>query len=273
MLQVSALYVYPIKSLGGIPVNEALLTERGLQYDRRWMLVDSDNRFLSQREIAQMALFKITITSSGLTVTYSPTNSSLQISFQPLNTQLFEVTVWDDTCLAQQVSDEADNWFSNILGIPCKLVYMPDDTLRQVDPKYADDGMITSFADAFPLMMISQASLDDLSAKVGAPIPMNRFRPNLVYTGGRPYSEDELASFSINGINFYGVKLCARCPIPGIDQDTAISGKEPIKTLASYRRRQNKIYFGQNLIHEGTGVLRVGDTLKVLYIKDAVVFD
>ena len=273
MLQVSALYVYPIKSLGGIAVKEALLTERGLQYDRRWMLIDSDNRFLSQREIARMALFKVAITGNGLSVTYSPTNSSLQIPFQPLHTQLFEVTVWEDTCLAQRVSAEADTWFSNILGMPCKLVYMPDDTLRQVDPNYAGEGMVTSFADAFPLMMISQASLDDLSAKVGAPIPMNRFRPNLVYTGGQPYSEDELASFSINNINFYGVKLCARCPIPGIDQDTAVGGKEPIKTLSSYRRRQNKIYFGQNLIHEGTGILRVGDALEILEVKDAVAFD
>lgn len=273
MLHVSALYIYPIKSLSGLAVNQALVTERGLQHDRRWMLVDSDNRFLSQREIAQLALFKVTIIHNGLAVTYSPTNSSLQIPFQPLNTQLFEVTVWDDTCLAQRVSDEADTWFSHILGIPCKLVYMPDDTLRQVDLKYADDGMITSFADAFPLMMISQASLDDLSAKVGFPIPMNRFRPNLVYTGGKPYSEDELASFSINHIKFYGVKLCARCPIPGIDQDTAISGKEPIKTLAFYRRRQNKIYLGQNLIHEGTGILRVGDMLEILEVKDAAIFD
>jgi len=273
MLQVSALYIYPIKSLGGIAVDEALVTERGLQHDRRWMLVDNNNRFLSQREIAQMALFKVAVTRGGLSVTYTPANSSLKIPFQPLHPQLFEVTVWDDICLVQRVSEEADTWFSNMLGIPCRLVYMPGDTRRQVDPNYASYGMITSFADAFPLMMISQASLDDLSARVGSPIPMNRFRPNMVYTGGKPYSEDELASFSINNINFHGVKLCARCPIPGIDQDTAISGKEPIKTLASYRRRQNKIYFGQNLVHEGTGILRVGDALKILEVKNAVMFD
>lgn len=273
MLQVSALYIYPIKSLGGMAVNEALLTERGLQHDRRWMLIDSDNRFLSQREIAQMALFKVAITGNGLSVTYAPTNSSLQIPFQPLHDQPFEVTVWDDTCLAQRVSDEADSWFSRILGIPCRLVYMPDDTLRQVDLNYANEGMVTSFADAFPLMMISQASLDDLSSRIGSAIPMNRFRPNLVYTGGEPYSEDELASFNINGICFYGVKLCARCPIPGIDQDTAVSGKEPIKTLASYRRRQNKIYFGQNLVYEGTGILRIRDVMEVLSVKEAVGFD
>lgn len=273
MLHLSALYIYPIKSLGGIAVSEALVTRRGLQHDRRWMLIDQNNRFLSQREIAQMALFKAAVTSSGLAVTYTPTNSSLQIPFQPLHAQLFEVTVWDDTCLAQRVSDEADNWFSQLLRIPCRLVYMPDDTRRQVDLKYAQQGIITSFADAFPMLMISQASLDDLSSRVGSNIPMNRFRPNLVYTGGKPYSEDELASFRINSINFYGVKLCARCPVPGIDQETAISGKEPIKTLASYRRKQNKIYFGQNLIHEGTGILRIGDKLEVLSVKNVVAFD
>lgn len=273
MLQVSALYIYPIKSLGGIAVDKAVITERGLQYDRRWMLVDDNNRFLSQREIARMALFKVAVTPTGLSVNYSPTNARLQVPFKPLYNQLVEVSVWDDTCQGQFVSDEANQWFSNILGIPCSLVYMPDDTLRQVDPDYAGPGTITSFSDAFPLLLISQASLDDLSAKIGSPIPMNRFRPNIVYSGGTPYSEDQLASFRINNINFYGVKLCARCPIPGIDQDTAISGKEPIKTLASYRRRQNKIYFGQNLLHQGSGTLKIGDTLEVLSVKDAVVFD
>lgn len=273
MFQVSGLYIYPIKSLGGIAVSEAMVTERGLHYDRRWMLVDNNNRFLSQREIARMALFKVNITSSGLNVTYTPTKANLQIPFKPTYKQLIEVVVWDDTCLGQYVSDEANNWFTNILGISCSLVYMPDATLRQVDPKYASNGTITSFADAFPLMMIGQASLDDLAHKVGQPIPMNRFRPNIVYTGGKPYFEDELVSFRINNINFEGVKLCARCPIPGIDQDTAISGKEPIKTLASYRRRQNKIYFGQNLVHQGAGILKLGDAIEVLSMKAAVLFD
>jgi uncharacterized protein YcbX len=273
MLQISDLFIYPIKSLGGIAVNEAVVTDRGFAYDRRWMLIDSHNRFLSQRQIPKMALLKVAFTATGLSITYAPVNTNIEIPFESQTSQFAEVSVWDDVCTGQYVSQEADEWFSNILNIPCRLVFMPDETLRQVDRKYAAEGMITSFADAFPMLLISQASLDDLSRRVGWPVSMNRFRPNIVYTGGNPYAEDELAHFTIGNIDFYGVKLCARCPIPGIDQDTAISGKEPIKTLSAYRRRQNKIYFGQNLIHSGTGVLKLGDTLQVLEVKDAGEFD
>lgn len=273
MLKISGLFIYPVKSLGGIAVSEAVITARGLEYDRRWMLIDSNNRFLSQREFPKMALLKVALTDSGLRVTYSPANTHIDIPFEPQTNELTEVSVWDDVCAGQYVSKEADKWFSNILGIPCSLVYMPDETLRQVDPRYATEGMITSFADAFPMLLIGQASLDDLSSRVGWNVPMNRFRPNMVYTGGNPYTEDELAHFAIGDIHFYGIKLCARCPIPGIDQDTAISGKEPIRTLASYRRRQNKIYFGQNLIHKGNGIIKLGDELEVLEIKDAALFD
>lgn len=273
MLQLSGLFIYPVKSLGGIAVNEAVVTQRGLEHDRRWMLIDAGKRFLSQRELPQMALFKVAIGQTGLNVTYTPTKAGLHVPFQPLTNRFTEVSVWDDVCTGQYVSPEADHWFSNLLGIPCSLVYMPDDTHRAVDLKYAPEGHITSFADAYPFLMISQASLDDLSGRIGCAVPINRFRPNIVYTGGQPYFEDKLARFTINSIDFYGVKLCARCPVPGIDQDTAIRGKEPIKTLASYRRRQNKIYFGQNLIHRGTGILRVGDNIARVQTKEAAIFD
>lgn len=273
MLKISDLIIYPVKSLGGISLNTATVTDRGLEHDRRWMLINTQNRFLSQRELPQMALLKTSITADGISVIYAKNNHSYLIPFQPLTNNYIAVTIWDDTCTAQLVSPEADVWFSNILGIDCRLVYMPDDTHRPVDPKYAPEDKVTSFSDAYPFLLIGEASLNDLSQRAGEPIPMDRFRPNLVFTGGEAYAEDTLAHFTINSIHFYGVKLCARCPVPGIDQATAISGKQPLKTMAGYRRRNKNVWFGQNLIHTGDGVLKVGDNIEVISVKDAAVFD
>jgi len=141
---------------------------------------------------------------------------------------------------------------------------MPDDAERVVDQRYSPPGSITSFADAYPFLMIGQASLEDLNSHMDAPLPMNRFRPNMVFTGGGPFEEDNMEHFTIAGIDFFGVKLCARCPIPTIDQETAKKGKEPLKTLSKYRQKNNKVYFGQNLVQKGDGIITVGDTIRVL---------
>jgi len=273
MLQISALYIYPIKSLGGIAVSSAQITDRGLQHDRRWMLIDSSNRFISQREHPEMALLRPAITAEGLVVTNLIDHSTLIIPYQPLTDEFTEVTVWDDTTSGQLVSDVADEWFSRVLGEPCRLVYMPDHIHRGVDTNYAPEGKITSFSDAYPFLVISQASIDDLSERTGQPIPMDRFRPNIVFTGGTAYMEDEMAHFTVGDIHFYGVKICARCPIPGIDQNTAQRGKEPLRTMAGYRRKNNKVYLGQNLIHSGDGSLQVGDEITVLEMKPVAVFE
>ncbi|MGN6639811.1 MAG: MOSC domain-containing protein [Mucilaginibacter sp.] len=268
MLQISQLFVYPIKSMGGIPVNKVRVTDRGFEHDRRWMLVDENNLFISQREIAEMALIRPEITDAGLKVTYLRNNSSIIIPFQPQTNEFAEMQIWDDTCTGQFVSANADRWFSDVLGFSCRLAYMPEDTHRITDQRYTPENSITSFADAYPFLLISQASLDDLNKKLPEPISMNRFRPNIVFTGGEPYSEDLMHSITINNIIFHGVKLCARCNIPTIDQDTGIQGKEPTKTLARYRFKNNKIMFGQNLIHEGIGQIAIGNTLEVLQLHD-----
>ncbi|MEO7212432.1 MOSC N-terminal beta barrel domain-containing protein [Mucilaginibacter sp.] len=266
MLQVSALYIYPIKSLGGIALDTAVLTDRGLQHDRRWMLIDANNRFLSQRENAQMALLKTTLSTDGLLVTYVPDNTSITIPFLPQSEEKLEVTIWDDNCRAQLVSSRIDEWFSDKLNLPARLVYMPDNSHRPTDPRYTNEGAITSFSDAYPMLIIGQASLDDLNARLPDALPMNRFRPNIVFTGGEAYSEDTMKHININGIDMYGVKLCARCVMTTIDQQNAKKGKEPLKTLAKYRLKNNKIYFGQNLVHTGEGVLNVGDEIRVLEV-------
>ena len=262
MLTVSELYIYPVKSLGGIALPAASLTDRGFEYDRRWMLVDDDNRFLSQRETAAMALLKVSLYEGGLLVkNTSKTDCSYQIPFLPLTTETTMVTIWNDNCRAQYVSAEADAWFSEQLNVPCRLVYMPDSTLRQVDGFYAQNKEIASFADAFPLLIIGQASLDDLNSRLASPLPMDRFRPNIVFTGGLPFQEDDMKQFSIGNVQLFGVKPCARCTITTIDQQSGVKLKEPLKTLSTYRARNNNIYFGQNLLYQGNGTIRVGDAI------------
>jgi len=264
MLQVSQLFIYPIKSLAGIELTEARLTDRGFEHDRRWMLVDTDNRFFTQREFGQMALLQPSIGKNGMLITHKKTGDNILIPFEPETGETFSAVVWDDTCNVIRVSDAADAWFSRQLGISCKLVYMPDDSIREVDHNYATDGEITNLGDGYPLLIIGQASLDDLNGRMDEAIPMMRFRPNIVFTGGEPYQEDDMTHFSINQIDFYGVKPCARCPIPTIDLETGERSKEPLRTLANYRRREHKVFFGQNLLYHGLGKIAVGDELQVL---------
>ncbi|HEY8927910.1 MAG TPA: MOSC N-terminal beta barrel domain-containing protein [Mucilaginibacter sp.] len=266
MLQVSELFIYPIKSLSGISLTRAKITATGFEYDRRWLLVDEHNNFITQREYHQMALLAVSIEDSGLRVTHKFNKASVFVPFNDASKEYEKVVVriWDDICEAEFVSIEADEWFSKMLGLKCRLVYMPDSTRRIVDQRYAPDDSITSFADAFPFMMIGQASLDELNSRMSAPLPMDRFRPNIVFTGDEPFAEDMYGHFKIAGIDFYGVKLCARCVMTTVDQETAIKGKEPLKTLARYRFKNNKILFGQNLVHNGIGEIAVGDELTVL---------
>jgi len=267
MLTVSELFIYPIKSLGSIAVSNALVTDRGLQYDRRWMLVDNNNIFLTQREWPAMALFDVAIQAEGLLVTYKPDGAALLIPFEPQTSEVITVEVWSDYCKAVIVSHEANQWFSKLLNINCRLVYMPDAVKRSVDVRYAMDKEIVSFADGYPMLLIGQASLDNLNSRLQEKLTMRRFRPSIVFTGGEPFEEDELEAFTINNIHFFGVKLCARCVITTINPDTAVKGKEPLRTLATYRMKNNKIYFGQNLLHKGNGMIQVGDAMEVVKRK------
>ncbi|MEX8547219.1 MAG: MOSC domain-containing protein [Mucilaginibacter sp.] len=268
MLKISGLFVYPIKSLGGIAVSSAQVTSRGLKHDRRWMLVDEHNRFLSQREVPQMALLYVEITNNGLLVMHRQQPEefiNIPFLFEANETAL--CTIWDDTCLAEFVDTEIDQWFTEILQVKCRLVYMPEAARRQVDQRYARADHITSFADAFPVLIVGQASLDELNGRLKEAVPMDRFRPNIVFTGGEAFLEDQMQHFSIKNINFFGVKPCARCPVITIDQEHATTGKEPLKTLSGYRKKNNKVYFGQNLIYEGQGIISVDDEIRIKELR------
>ena len=266
MFRISQLFIYPIKSLGGISVETTLVTDRGFRYDRRYMLVDEHNRFLTQREHPVMALLQTMIDGSDLLVNHKKSvDMKLRLALIPVNEgDITRVQVWEDICEAIYINPSADEWFSERIGLSCRLVYMPETSRRQVDKSYALKDDITSFADGYPILMIGQSSLDDLNSRMQEALPINRFRPNIVFTGGRPFEEDSMEHFIVHGIHCYSIKPCARCVITTTDQETGITGKEPLKTLASYRRIKNEVYFGQNVLTEGNGFISIGDSIEVI---------
>lgn len=248
--------------MGGIALTEAIAETRGLRYDRRWMLTDSSGRFMSQREIPEMALLGTAIDDRHLHV-FLKTNPAkrllIPLHFESGVLQPTNVVIWDDNCPAQIMPQAINQWFSQQFNREVQLVFMPDTTHRDTDPTYAPEGQYVSFADAFPYLLIGQASLDELNRRLADVLPMNRFRPNFVFTGGEPHEEDEWSDFRIGEVAFRGVKPCARCIIPTTDQDTAERAAEPLKTLATYRNFNNKILFGQNVICIGPSkIVRVG---------------
>jgi uncharacterized protein YcbX len=263
-MYLSEIWIYPVKSLGGIRLTEAFAEEKGLQHDRRWMIVDADNKFLTQRAFPKMALIHVGISLKGLVLgnANDPLNE-LTIPFEPVTAKPVSVTVWDDTVQAVTVSDEADAWLTEQLGQNVTLVMMPESTRRPADPRYAIHGEAVSFADGFPFLLISQSSLDDLNSRLSEPITMKRFRPNFVVSGTDPFSEDSWKSIAIGNLSFDIVKPCARCVLTTINPDTGEKGAEPLKTLATFRRVNNKILFGQNVVARDFGTVKEGDPIVV----------
>lgn len=261
---IQDIFIYPIKSLGGIRLTEAKVEERGFQFDRRWMLVDQKGVFLTQRTHTQMALLQVELGESGLIV-FDKRNpeDTLQIPYNQISDQEIEVEIWDDRVLATIVDPVLDTWFSDKLGMPCHLVIMPESTQRKVSPKYAVNDESVSFADGMPYLILGQESLNDLNSRLEKPVTMDRFRPNIVFSGGQSYVEDSWKKIRIGAVEFQVVKPCARCVLTTIDQETGLQGKEPLKTLAGYRTIGNKVYFAQNMVAMETGTIRIGDQILV----------
>jgi len=255
---VSAIWIYPVKSLGGIRLLSAKLLPKGLEHDRRWMLIDRENKFMTQRVYPGMALFKLSFDSINFTIRYS--GEMIDLPFQ-CGTEIIPAQVWDDTVEVCEVSKFHSTWFSERLGMACRLVSFPENNSRLINPNYATHGEQVSLADGYPLLVIGQSSLDDLNRRMQVPLPMNRFRPNIVFTGGEPYEEDKWRNFKIGNCRFTGVKPCSRCVLTTVDQDTGVSGIEPLATLAIYRKVENKVYFGQNLIPVSLGEIAEGDNI------------
>ncbi len=258
MYHITQIFIYLVKSLGAIALSEARIEERGLQYDRRWMLCNEENKFITQREFKELALFKIQFDEKGFDINYLDA-LPLFIPFT-IDGETEQVVVWDDTCEAIEYK-KGSAWFSKMLSFSCKLFYMPNETKRKVDVKYATNNEITSFSDGSPILIVGQQSLNDLNNKLSETITIDRFRPNLVFDGGTAFDEDQFVDFSINNVLLKGTKPCGRCEVVTINQTTAISGKEPLKTLASYRSKNNKVLFGRNVIVQQEGNIKIGDSI------------
>jgi uncharacterized protein len=263
---LSGLYVYPIKSCGGVAVEEWDVDERGLHHDRRWMLVGETGRFMSQRRYPRMALIGVRIEPGGLVVS-APGMPPLEVPFRLPDSKPLLTSVWEDLVESLPVGDEADRWFGEFLGVRCRLVHLPDESVRPVDPDYGKAGDRVGLADGFPFLLISEGSLAELNTRLERPLPMDRFRPNLVVAGFEPFAEDGWTQIRIGPIAFRVVKPCARCAITTVDQRKGTTGKEPLRTLATFRRSGTKVLFGQNLIHDETGILRAGDPVEVLRVR------
>ncbi len=283
-LTLSELYIYPIKSAAGIALSEAQVTARGLQYDRRWMVVDAQGKFMTQRRFPRMALMKVKIADGHLQVT-APGMPMLLVLIDPclgldsgVRNEPFArvmVEVWGDRCKAVALGPESKQWFTQFIGVDCQLVYMPDNAHRPTaHGKWGNDKLV-SFADAYPYLLISEASLAGLNEKLAAkgetPVTMERFRPNLIVKGcDEPHAEDSWQRIRIGEAVFDLPKLCDRCSIPNVDLKTGNRTKEPTKTLSTYRSWDKGIWFGQNCIQRSDDpsieaiALRVGDPVTLV---------
>ncbi len=270
---LSEINIYPIKSFGGISLENTTVEKRGLRFDRRWMLVDEKNNFLTQRDFPKMATIGVEILKKGLRV--SQNKNEIIIPFESNTNETANVKIWQSRCRAKVYENEINNWFSDILQTDCRLVLMPEETRRKVNYFYAvhkDDTV--SFADGYPFLLIGKGSLEDLNSRLENPVPMNRFRPNFVVSGADAFAEDSWKQIKIGACVFHVVKPCGRCVITTIDQASGEKQSvEPLKTLASYRipKRsiKKKILFGQNLIAENAGeVLKVGDKVEIMQAKN-----
>jgi len=274
---VSSITIYPIKSLRGISLAKSEVDQFGFKYDRRWMLIDEKNKFVTQREIASMCLIDVAISDESLLINV-PQQKTLKVDFDCFQTDSIKVTVWSDICSAHIASAEVNAWFSAFLQCPIRLVFMDDQEVRVVDQQFAGSSKDqVGFADGFPFLLLSQASLNDLNdkllAKNEAIVTMERFRPNIVIDNALAFEEDNWQKIKIGAFEFDVAKPCSRCVIPTIDTQNAVKSKEPLATLRQYRQQADmKIYFGQNLIHSNEpslalAKLKVGDRLKVVTKK------
>lgn len=261
-MELTGIFVYPIKGMGGIPLKSAILEERGIRLDRRWMLIDDENRFISQRQSSNLSLFRIEISDQQLKVSWKEEHILIPIAeedYQPGP----PVTVWDDTVENVLLASKTINdWFTKNLGMPCRLAYQSHKGIRMTPTKYAPSQEV-SFADGYPYLIISEESLGLLNEKLKAPIDIDRFRANFIIKGGNPHIEDEYNYIKIGEVELQCVKPCARCTVVTINQKNATKSAEPLATLAKYRRKENKILFGQNLILKGKnqGEVKIGDPI------------
>ncbi|MEE4249046.1 MAG: MOSC N-terminal beta barrel domain-containing protein [Alcanivoracaceae bacterium] len=264
-MDLSAIYRYPIKSARGHSLESAVVDRFGVSGDRRWMLIDADGQFYSQRRLPLMALLDVASVEGGLRLGFA--GDSIELETPGAQYKEVSATVWEHTMLARSADAPVNNWLSEHLGEDLRLVFFPQDANRPVDPAYLPDPeqpRHVSFADGFPLLIITQASLDDLNTRLPEPVPMDRFRPNLVIHGAEPYAEDGWRKLQVGATTLAVVKPCSRCAIPSINQQTAERDSSINPVLADYRRRDGVVYFGMNAVVIAGDGFSVGDVVEVL---------
>ncbi len=277
-LRISQLYRYPVKSMGAVTLEQAKIDRFGIEKDRRWMLVDSNGKFLTQRRIAQMILLGITEFQFaggdwGLTIQTSqnlklPEQCEQELSLSvnkhfALNGSI-SVELWDDVCEGKVADDFINQWLSLVLDIPCRLVFMEGAYYRGVDKEYAQNNETVSFADGFPLLLTTESSLAAFNQYLDVPIGMLRFRPNIVISGNQAFAEDGWKRLRVGGIEFCVVKPCSRCVIPTINPLSAEKEPAVFKALKQHRSIGREVYFGQNLLAMNTGIISVGDRVEII---------
>jgi uncharacterized protein len=262
--RVTQLVIYPVKGLAGQPCETVEVLHRGFAWDRRWMLVGEDRTFLSQRQLPGMATIQARIVGEELVLLHSSSQSKIAVPIQqPDTAPKMPVTIWKDQVEALCVPN-VGQWLSEILDYGCRLVFMPDTTRRQVNPAFARPGEIVSFADAYPILLVGGASISDLNARLTEPVPVDRFRPNIVVSSQEPFEEDTWGELEIGSALLCGAKASDRCSVPTINQRTGErTGPEPIRTLSGFRRFGTGVFLGQNLTVRRPGRLAVNDRVRI----------
>ena len=270
---LTAIYCYPVKSCRGVALSEASLDRRGIVHDREMLIVDGNNRQRTQREMPAIALIDTALTDDALVLRAPGAGGELRMPWRAPGRLVREVSIWHDTVAADDVGDAAAEWLSDVLGQTCRLVTTgarsrrvrpPERLPANVHPEVLSRSVEIAFPDGYPLLVISEESLDDLNRRLDLPeaLGMDRFRPNLVVSGcAEPYTEDTWQEFRVGEARFFGGEPCGRCIMTTTDQQTLARSPEPLRTLAGYRRTPaGEVTFGQNAIPaEDSGCLRVGD--------------
>ena len=263
-MQISQLFIHPIKSCAALARDELLIEPRGAVDDRRWMLVDEAGRFVTGRQLGALVRLQVEPIAGGLRLRFA--GDSAEVAQPDHNAARRSVQIWKDSVEAASADAAANAWLSQRLGRTLQLVFMDERAVRPVAQSYAQVGDEVSFADGFPLLVISQAALDDLSARVGRRMDSRRFRPNLLLAGAAAHAEDSWRRVRIDGIEFDAVKPCTRCVFTTVDPDSGerAADGEPLASLKSYRRSGDGVTFGMNLIPRGSGPIRRGAEVEVL---------
>ncbi len=261
---LSDIYVYPVKSLGGVWLNNAKVMEKGLEHDRRWMLVDENNTFMTIRKYSEFLFFKVEIGEETYNISYR--GEAMTIPHKIQEGERIHTSVWGSEVEAIAGERNWDDWFSDRLGVRCRLVHMPEAADRRIKSQWGDGTV--SFADGYPYLIVGKASLNDLNSRLEVPLEMERFRPNLVFEGGEPFEEFRWSNFFIGSNRFQGLKPCERCVVTTYDPVTGDKGREPLLTL-SRQKINEKIVFGQHVSAVDKETVSVGDEVVVGQYKDS----